>query len=478
MRFSLYVKIQSMSRRILVFIGSFFLATLACSLQTETPPTLAPSTPMSTITPDAAIVPPTLVPGDTFNVPTPQPIVPDIEANIVRPSSIDMVDAGRMMADINTLVGFQTRHVLSTASPTTGIEAAQNWLLATLRSIAETSPIPYENRRVDVFPHGFTYQHGGQQVITNNVIMTIQGTDASAGVVMVTAHYDTALRDWFDGNSFQPGANDNGSGVAALLEMARILVQTQHRATLAFVFFSGEETGRQGSQAFVSDYVLSNNIPLVAVVNLDIIGSPDGRNGERYDNWMRIYSEGPNANSPSRQLARMAHIVVDRYVPEMRLEVQDRVDRANRWGDHMSFSEQGYPSIRMIEASDDSTIAHTTRDTIDRIDPTYLRRTTQAGLAVLELMIDGQNAPTLRPLRPSENDPATLVLEWSFNPLCQSYIVALRGFDSLVYDDFRTVEGNSLAWGSFKNFEAVSVACVDQNGQLGRFSPEIQIPQT
>jgi hypothetical protein len=161
----------------------------------------------------------------------------------------------------------------------------------------------------------------------------------------------------------------------------------------------------------------------------------------------------------------------------MEVVIQDRVDRAGRWGDHQSFSDEGYPAVRFIEMADDATVAHTTRDTIDRIDPNYLRKTTQVVLAALELLADGPNAPTLRPLRPSENDPASLVLEWSHNPVCQSYVVALRRPDSLVYNEFYTVQATSLAWAGFRNFETVSVACIDTEGRLGRFAPEIAVPQ-
>jgi len=460
-----------MDKKVLV-LSILVLAVLACSLSAEPLPTLAPSVPQSTITPQAGIQPPTLQPLD---IAPPSGVVQSAPSAATSPTSVDLVDANRMLNDINTLVSFQSRHILSTPGTSTGILAAQNFLINELKAIAATSPNEY--LQIDVYPHQFRMEWGGQEVFPSNVVMAVQGTDAAAGVVMLTAHYDTALQQWFEGNGFQPGANDNGSGVAALLELARVSVLKPHRATIVFVFFSAEETGRQGSQAFVQDFIKAQNIPVVAVMNLDIVGSTLGRRGERLDTSMRLFSEGPNDGSTSRQLARAVHVAAGRFVPEMTVNVEDRTERSGRWGDHMSFSEQGYPAVRLIEMADDSTVVHTNRDTIDRIDPNYLRKTTQVTLAALEMLADGPNPPTLRSMIPSASDPSSLTLEWSHSPYCHSYVVALRRPDSLVYNEFYTVEATALSWGGFKNFIAVTVACVDSDGRLGRFAPELVIPQ-
>jgi hypothetical protein len=383
------------------------------------------------------------------------------------------VDGNRMMGHINTLVNFQTRHILSSPSQTTGILAAQNYLLNELKTIAATSPYPY--LQIDVYPQQFVMEWAGRQLYPANVIMTVQGTDAEAGVVMVTAHYDTALQQWFDGDSYQPGANDNASGVSAVLEIARQMVQKPHRATLMFVLFTAEETGRQGSLAFVSDFVRTLDIPLKATLNLDIIGSPMGRRGERLDNQIRAYSEGPNLGSPSRQLARLVEVAAIRYVPSMQVLIQDRIDRAGRWGDHMSFSEAGYPSVRLIEAADDATIAHTTRDTIDRLDADYLKRNTQVALATLLILASGPPPPLLRPL---VADPVTAghwILEWSYSPECVSYVMALRRGGSLSYDEYYQIQAISLSWAGFPAYESVTVACVDTQGLIGAFATELGI---
>lgn len=464
----------------LMVIVLLVLAALACSITSEPPPTLAPSTPIgvgATPTTQPGIQAPTLqINTNPIKPPSGVQQLPQGAGTFINTSSVSQVSTERMMQDIQTLVNFQTRHILSTETPSTGIKAAETFLLTELKAIADTSPNDY--LQIDVYPQQFQMEWGGQQIFPANVIMAIQGTDAAAGVVMVTAHYDTATRDWFQGDGYQPGANDNATGVSAILEMARILVQRPHRATLVFVLFSAEETGRQGSQAFVQQFIKAQNIPLVAVINLDIIGNPSGRRGERFDNSVRAFSEGPNANSASRQLARLVAVAADRYVPDMTVAVQDSVDRSGRWGDHQSFSDEGYPSVRLIEMADDPTIAHTTRDEIELIDPAYLRRNTQVALATIEILINGPNPPTLRPLSTSPTDPNSLLLEWSHNPVCQSYVVALRRAGSLVYDEYYTVEATSLTWAGFRSFETVTVACIDTDGRLGRFAPELLIPQS
>lgn len=457
-------------KRLIYFVLLLAIVSLACTLTSQAPATLAPSTPMSTITPDSGLIPPTL---QAESVPPPAGVTQPQTGVSASPSGVALVDTNRMMNDINTLVSFQSRHILSSPSTDTGIQAAQSFLINRFQEIRSNSPYPY--LQIDVYPQTFEMKWAEKTIYPSNVVMAVQGTDASAGVVMVMAHYDTALQDWYNGDGYQPGANDNGSGVAAVLEIARIMTQTPQRATLLFVLFAAEETGRQGSLAFVNEFIRPQNIPLMGALNLDLIGSVTGRRGERYDNVMRVFSEGPNT-SASRQLARLIYVAGGRQVPDIGVEVQDRVERAGRWGDHMSFSDSGYPAVRLMEMADDTLIVHTQRDTIDTVDPSYLRRTTQVTLASLEMLASGPNPPTLRPLIPSPTDPNTMTLEWSHNPVCVNYVVALRRADSLVYNDFYTIDSTSLSWGNFRAYEAVTVACIDEKGLLGRFAPELLIP--
>src|SRR5262249_55665683 len=141
-------------------------------------------------------------------------------------------------------------------------------------------------------------------VSSQNVVAIMQGTDVGAGVILVCAHYDTMPADFTNGQADAPGANANASGVAAMLEIARIMAAKPHRATLIFAAFTAEETGRQGSLTFVQSYLQAQKSPidLRAVLNLDMIG-----NGTPADTGapasIRLFSAESN-ESASRQLAR------------------------------------------------------------------------------------------------------------------------------------------------------------------------------
>jgi len=126
-----------------------------------------------------------------------------------------------------------------------------------------------------------------------------------------------------------------------VIEIARLLAERPHRATIYCVLFSAEEEGRLGSLAFVRDVIQAQNVPLHAMINLDMIGVPVGPDGARYDGDLRVYSAPPD-DSPSRDLARLIAETAQTYLPEMTVTVYDTLDRLDRWGDHQSFSDAGY----------------------------------------------------------------------------------------------------------------------------------------
>jgi hypothetical protein len=154
----------------------------------------------------------------------------------------------------------------------------------------------------------------------------------------------------------------------------------------------------------------------------------------------------------------------------MVVNVMDSLDRQGRWGDHQSFSDLGYPAVRLIEQEDDPSLVHNPNDSLTNIDPNYLRRTTQVTLATLQVLADGLNPPTLRQM-----DTSTWTLEWSPVQNATEYLVALRSPGSLTYDVEIIVRDTRMSWVSFPNFEAVAVAAIDAYGLLGRFSQEQRI---
>jgi hypothetical protein len=294
-------------------------------------------------------------------------------------------------------------------------------------------------------------------------------------VIVLGAHYDSVSIDPNDASYFAPGADDNGSGVAALIELARILSVRQHRASIMLVAFSAEEVGRQGSRAFVQ-YLEERGVEINAMFSLDIIGSQTGPNGEVVDNQIRIFSEGPN-ESASRQLARAIQFAAMNYTPQMDVIVEDLIDRRERYSDHMSFNEAGWPAVRFIEPLEDVRRQHTPNDTIDDIQATYLTRATQTILAAVTSLADGPPPPDNIVLRDNGNGTRTLV--WEHSPGASSYHIALRRPGALTYVSTEAFPwtGNSVDWNGFDPnlFAGVVVFAVDANGLMGAPSAEYPI---
>jgi serine/threonine protein kinase len=398
---------------------------------------------------------PTLAPAVDLNAPL----------HYAGSTTIGEVNGEQMMQDIRTLVNFHTRHVCSTQTPATGIIAAQAWLLGRLKDIANNSSQPSQ-AYVHTFP---AFDWYGRVAAGGNVVLVLPGTDPNAGTAIIGAHYDTILIDWDDCDSFQPGADDNASGVAAVLEIARIMSRQPHAATLIFVLFAAEEEGRLGSIAFIEDQVQAQNMPLIAMLNLDKVGSPTGVGGNFYLDSMRVYSAQPNT-SVSRHLARMVYMAGRWRLPEVTVVVKSTHDRPGRFGDHQSFSDAGYASVRLIEMEDDE-FSHTQRDIETDIDANYLKHITQVALATLEMLADGP----LPPADLSLDNPGKRFLNWSPLPTCAQYVIALRSPDLLVYDGFFTVTSPPFEWDGLLKYEAVSIACIDAQGRLGHFAPEVVI---
>lgn len=451
------------------------LGALACSLTADPPATLPPRTPISTLTPQSPIGPQASVSAPTNQMAPqlPTSVVLQVPSNPSITNQIGLVDANRLMNSVTTMVGFQNRHALGIANFDTGVHAAADYLLVQFTNIKNENP----NNRIDAYEQGFTFNFGGQQVYGRNIIMAINGTDSGVGIIIVGAHYDTInAASPNSTTTYQPGADDNGSGVAAILELARIMAQQPHRGTILFVLFSAEEQGKYGASAFLNEYVLANGLPVVGMINLDMVGSPVGPNFARYDNAMRVYASPPTTDfgkpyQNSRQLARTIEFTTRYFVPGMTVNMQATIDRAGRWGDHEVFSEAGINAVRLIEQEDDPIRVHTARDEIGGVDGEYLRRTTQVTLATLLVLADGPSAPASIRI-----DPSTWRIDWLPSPGAKQYVVALRRAGALTFEPVFISEVTSFSWPDIRNYETVSIAAVDELGQTGPFSEEVVIP--
>jgi hypothetical protein len=450
----------------LILLLWFGLVALACNLSTGEPPTLVPR---------ASATPPPTLGYATLSVdqlPQQATVLPPGEMQLL--NLLNQVDGDRLMLHVDSLQRLGTRHVNSAYDQLDwGIGAAYNYIIGQFEQIRAQS----QNELV-VFPQEFPVTWGGVDTVQRNIIAAIQGTEIGGGFIVIGAHYDSVTFDPEDGTSLAPGANDNASGVATLIELARILSTRPHRASIIFVAFSAEEIGRKGSIYFVDNYIRARNIDVKAMINLDIIGSRTGPDGSINDWQIRTFSAGPDL-SPSRQLSRTLKFIGDNIAPNMTIEVQDADDRQRRYSDHLSFSEKNYAAVRFIEALEESQRQHTDQDVIADVQAVYLTRATQTVLAVATGLADGPRPPRNIVLRDNGNGTRTLV--WEPIPDAVSYVVALR---SPAWPYFNqqfeiaapqtTVEG----WDGFvsSRFMGVAIAAKDANGLMGPLSAEYVIP--
>jgi hypothetical protein len=443
------------------------LSALACNLSgDDRPPTIIPRaspTPPPTI--GYATPAPEELPDDATIV------APQVRTDAALTGILNQVAADQLFVHVNALQSMFTRHVNSPQTdPSYGIGAAAAYVTQQFATIRDQS----QGRFTLFDPHRFSFEFANQTTAGQNIIGVLQGTDPSAGIILIGAHYDSISRQYEDSNEYAPGANDNASGAAALIEIARIMSQRPHKASVMFVAFGAEEIQRRGSTAFVNEYVLPNNLPIEAMLNMDIIGSSTGPDGQIVDDRMRLYSVEPN-NSPSRELARAINLIGSRLNPTMAIELQAAGDREGRYSDHLSFSDVGFPAVRFIEFLENPTRQHNDSDTIDAVRPSYLVKTTQTVLAVATALADGPRAPRSISLREAGDGKRTLV--WETSPDAVSYVVALRAPGSIAYNYYFDVPGNTVTWDGFtaSRWEAIAIGALDSNGLMGPLSDEFFI---
>ncbi|MBK8024189.1 MAG: M20/M25/M40 family metallo-hydrolase [Chloroflexi bacterium] len=449
---------------LLIWLG---LVAMACNLSDSGPPPTV--VPRATSTPPPTIGYATLAPEEYPDAATQIAMVPQ-QPDMALSNLMAQVVPDRLFMHVSTLVNMKTRHVNSSYStPNEGIGAAARYVQAEFNAIRANSV----QQAFSVFTHEFPVEFAGVQSTGQNIIGVLQGYEPGAGVIVLASHYDSINLDFENIAAPAPGANDDASGVGALIEIARILSQKRHRATIMFVCFSAEEVQRQGSIAFVKDYLQGQNIDVTAMINMDIIGSADGPDGSINDKQIRVFSVEPN-ESRSRQLARSVQLIAERSGAPLEIVTQTTADRAGRYGDHMSFSDAGYPAVRFIEAIEEADRHHTPRDNTEDIDPTYYVKATQTILMVVNALADGPRPPRSLVLRDAGEGLRTLV--WERTTDATGYVVALRAPGALDFTPFETIE-NTVTWDGFvaSRFIGVAVAAKDASGVVGPFSIEYSI---
>jgi hypothetical protein len=248
-------------------------------------------------------------------------------------------------------------------------------------------------------------------------------------VIVITGHLDSRRTDVMDATGDAPGANDDGSGTAAVIEAARVLSKHRFPATLVFAALSGEEQGLYGGKV-LADYARQQGWRVEADLNNDIVGNSRGQDGVVDNTVVRIFSEGTKSNetleqakyrryhggevdSPSRNLARYMASLADGYLANFRVRMVYRTDRFGRGGDQVPFLEAGFPAVRVTEAHEDYTRQHQDirreggiayGDTLDGVDFSYLAQVTRL------------DAITMASLAMAPAPPAGVAIEGAVSP--------------------------------------------------------------
>lgn len=317
------------------------------------------------------------------------------------------VSAARLKSDVEKLVGFGTRHTLSeTESSDTGIGAARRWIEAEFNEISEACGHCLEVFTISDMISGEPRIPDPTEIVS---VIAIQRGQLDPGrYVMMTGDVDSRVSDPLDSESLSPGANDNASGMAGVLEAARVLSQYEFAGSIIYAGLSGEEQGLFGGKIVAAAFI-ERDMRLKAVLNNDMISNIGGINGVIDNITVRVFSEGTRAaetedearvrrftggevDSASRNLARFVDIQADQYMPDLDVMMIYRLDRFGRGGHHRPFNEAGIPAVRIMETNEhydrqhqDIRIEDGVRygDTIEWVNYDYMRKITALNAIVL-----------------------------------------------------------------------------------------------
>jgi Peptidase family M28 len=296
---------------------------------------------------------------------------------------LDEIDPRRIEATIQKLVSFGTRHTASSQTdPVRGIGAATTWVYGQLQDIAATSSGAMTVQK-QTFVQSVSNRIPVPTTITN-VIATLQGTASPERFYVVTGHLDSRVTDVLNFTSDAPGADDDGSGVAVVLELARLFATRQFPGTLVFATVAGEEQGLYGS-AFMAQQMAAAGADVQGMFSNDIVGASQAWDGTKPDpHTLRLFVEGiPTAvtsaqvalmqsvggenDGVTHQLARFVTDSVPFELTGMNVRVIWRRDRYLRGSDHISFQQQGYPAARFTEPRENFDHEHQDTQVVDGV---------------------------------------------------------------------------------------------------------------
>jgi hypothetical protein len=402
------------------------------------------------------------------------------------------VDPARLQATVARLVAFGTRHTLSeTGSETRGIGAARRWLAAEAQALSRA-----DGSRLEPFEDRFVAEPEARiprPVEIVNVGVRLPGVDPARAreAIVLAGHYDSRATDVMDARSDAPGADDDGSGVAMVLELARVMARERPAVSVYFVAVAGEEQGLTGS-THLARRLRAEGVSVLAMVAPDTVGSVEGMDGVRDDTAARLFSEGvprgeteaqrrlrealgSENDGASRELARYVKRVAERYVENLELWVMLRQDRIARGGDHLSFAREGFPAVRLTEAHEHYDRQHQVPrieggraygDDLAHLDARYLSRLTRGLAAAVASLAAAPSPPRELGLGGAVSPDTRLRVELPPDPRIAGLVLYRRRADAVEWqrvEAFPRVERIVLP-GAVVDNHVFAVATVDADG--------------
>ncbi len=403
------------------------------------------------------------------------------------------ITANNLSTTIDKLVSFKTRHNLSTRSDEkTGIGATFRYIYSSLNEYSlNGSNKPYI-QLID-FKVGGKGTRLGREITLTNVVATFKGTDTTDNrVIILVAHYDSRAFDNNDSTIFAPGANDNGSGTSALMEIAKILSNINLPITIKLMFVAGEEHGLYGS-THMAEIAKDEKWNIVAVINNDMIGNSRSSATEIANNTkLRVFSENVPAfesdlmkkdrvfnseenDSKSRELARYIKEIGERYVDNLEIKLIYRNDRYGRGGDHTPFCKVGFTAVRLCEYYENYDRTHQNvgffngkelGDVQSGVDFEYLRKNTSANLAVILNLAMAPDVPQNVKMDISGLSSSTKI-SWDApqkGKKASYYYVLYRETDQSMWDKKIRVDNSYVELPLSKDNYLFAIQSVDESG--------------
>lgn len=383
-------------------------------------------------------------------------LLPLLAATAAHAAPEDSISEARLRADVEKLVSFGTRHTLSSQTdPKRGIGAARKWAETEFRKTSTACGACLEVILPETMVTGDRVPAPTRLV---DVVAIQRGTERPNEVVIVQGHIDSRVTDVLDATKDAPGANDNASGTALVLEGARVLSREKFPATIVYAALSGEEQGLLGGK-LLADYAAAQGWTVKAVLNNDIVGGTTGSDGYRDDSHVRVLSEalradstdalraqmrrfGGENDSPSRNISRwVALLAADDTGKGLAVRQIWRADRMGRGGDQLPFSDKGYPAVRFTVAVEDYEHQHQDLrteggvkfgDTVDEMDFPYLAKVTRLNVRALAKLARAPIPPA--PVVKGAVKPSTEI-EWLPVPGAVRYVLWQRRTDAPMWEN-------------------------------------------